>query len=74
MNEEHQSQESAPQSGDRKDDIGDELNQLAESFGRAVKAAWNSEQRHQLETDLNRGLRYLMSNVESIYKQFNESV
>jgi len=73
MNEESQSQNAAPQSGDHKDDIGDELNQLAESFGRAVKAAWNSEQRHQLETDLNRGLRSLVDNVESILKQFNES-
>lgn len=55
------------------DDIGDELNRLAESFGQAVRAAWNSEQRHQLETDLNRGLRSLVDNVESILKQFNES-
>ncbi len=73
MNEEEKSQESTPQAGDRKDDIGDELNQLAESFGRAVKAAWNSEQRYQLETDLNRGLRSLVDNVEAILKQFNES-
>lgn len=55
------------------DDIGDELNRLAESFGQAVRAAWNSEQRYQLETDLNRGLRSLVDNVESILKQFNES-
>lgn len=55
------------------DDIGDELNRLAESFGRAVRAAWNSEQRHQVEADLNRGLRSLVENVESILKQFNES-
>lgn len=73
MNEEQKSQESAPQAGDRKDDIGDELNRLAESFGQAVQAAWNSEQRHQLEADLNRGLRSLVDNVESILKQFNES-
>ncbi|HRJ45473.1 MAG: hypothetical protein KJZ86_25655 [Caldilineaceae bacterium] len=73
MNEEQTSQESAPQPEARKDDIGDELNRLAESFGRAVQAAWNSEQRHQLETDLNRGLRSLVDNVESILKQFNES-
>ena len=65
--------ESAPQPEQRKDEIVEELSQLAESFGRAVKAAWNSEQRHQLETDLNRGLRSLVDNVESILKQFNES-
>jgi ElaB/YqjD/DUF883 family membrane-anchored ribosome-binding protein len=79
MNEEEKSPESAagdgsaPQSETHKDDIGDELNRLAESFGQAVRAAWNSEQRHQLETDLNRGLRSLVDNVESILKQFNES-
>ncbi len=79
MNEEEKSPEStagddsAPQPETHKDDIGDELNRLAESFGEAVRAAWNSEQRHQLETDLNRGLRSLVDNVESILKQFNES-
>ncbi|MBX3051001.1 MAG: hypothetical protein KF753_05990 [Caldilineaceae bacterium] len=73
MSEEQKSQESAPQPEGHKDDIGDELNRLAESFGRAVQAAWNSEQRHQLEGDLNRGLRSLVDNVESILKQFNES-
>ena len=79
MNEEEKSpqssagDDSAPQAETHKDDIGDELNRLAESFGQAVRAAWNSEQRHQLETDLNRGLRSLVDNVESILKQFNES-
>lgn len=73
MNEEQTAQESAPQPEAHKDDIGDELNRLAESFGRAVQAAWNSEQRHQLEADLNRGLRSLVDNVELILKQFNES-
>lgn len=65
--------EPTPGSEHRHDDIGDELNRLAESFGRAVRAAWNSEQRHQVEADLNRGLRSLVENVESILKQFNES-
>lgn len=65
--------EAAPGSQRQQDDIGDELNRLAESFGRAVRAAWNSEQRHQVEADLNRGLRSLVDNVESILKQFNES-
>lgn len=79
MNEEEKSpqssagDDSASQAETHKDDIGDELNRLAESFGQAVRAAWNSEQRHQLETDLNRGLRSLVDNVESILKQFNES-
>jgi hypothetical protein len=73
MSDEQNTQESAPQGETHKDDIGDELNRLAESFGQAVRAAWNSEQRHQLETDLNRGLRSLVDNVESILKQFNES-
>jgi len=79
MNEEEKPQdptagdESAPHAETHKDDIGNELNRLAESFGQAVQAAWNSEQRHQLETDLNRGLRSLVDNVESILKQFNES-
>jgi len=65
--------EATPNAEDRKGDIGDELNRLAESFGQAVQAAWNSEQRHQLETDLNRGLRSMVDNVESILKQFHES-
>lgn len=79
MNEEEKSpepaagDESAAQAETHKDAIGDELNRLAESFGQAVRAAWNSEQRYQLESDLNRGLRSLVDNVESILKQFNES-
>lgn len=65
--------ETQSQSAAQNDEIADELNRLAESFGRAVRAAWNSDQRHQLEADLNRGLRSLVDNVESILKQFNES-
>ena len=68
------SDEQKPQESETpKDDISKELNRLAESFGQAVQAAWNSEQRHQLETDLNRGLRTLVDSVESILKQFNQS-
>lgn len=65
--------EAQSQAAGQSDEIANELNRLAESFGRAVRAAWNSDQRHQLESDLNRGLRSLVDNVESILKQFNES-
>ena len=47
MNEEEKSPESgagdgsAPQAETHKDDICDELNRLAESFGQAVRVAWN---------------------------------
>jgi hypothetical protein len=71
--DESSTDESSANATSGQDDIGEELNRLAESFGQAVQAAWNSEQRHQLESDLNRGLRSLVDNVETILKQFHES-
>jgi uncharacterized protein YukE len=50
-----------------------EINRLAEAFSRAVRAAWQSDQRKQLETDLNRGLRSLVDNVEETLVKFNRS-
>lgn len=54
-------------------EISEELDKLADAFGRAVQAAWNSEQRKQLQEDLNRGLRTLVDGVEKSLTQFNES-
>jgi uncharacterized protein YukE len=54
-------------------EISEELDKLADAFGRAVQAAWNSEQRKQLQEDLNRGLRTLVDGVEKSLTQFSES-
>lgn len=60
---------------DRKatEELSAEINRLAEAFSRAVRAAWQSDQRKQLETDLNRGLRSLVDNVEETLVKFNRS-
>ncbi len=50
-----------------------EIARLAEAFTNAVRAAWGSEQRKQLEADLNRGLRTLVDNVEETLVKFNRS-
>lgn len=50
-----------------------EIARLAEAFTNAVRAAWNSDQRRQLEHDLSRGLRGLVENVEGRLVEFNRS-
>ncbi|MBX2999466.1 MAG: hypothetical protein KF893_13200 [Caldilineaceae bacterium] len=55
------------------EELSAEINRLAEAFSRAVRAAWQSDQRKQLETDLNRGLRSLVDNVEETLVKFNRS-
>lgn len=55
------------------DEIASELNRLADAFARAARTAWNSEQRRQLEGDLQRGLRRLVDNVEEALKRFSKS-
>jgi uncharacterized protein YukE len=66
---------SAQNEADRKaaDDLSAEVTHLAETFARAVRAAWQSDQRKQLESDLSRGLRRLVDNVEEALVKFNRS-
>lgn len=54
-------------------ELNEELNRLAEAFSRAVQAAWRSDQRKQLQTNLNQGLTALVNSVEEILKDFGES-
>jgi uncharacterized protein YukE len=68
--------EGAPQTAEERkatEELTAEINRLAEAFSRAVRAAWQSDQRKQLETDLNRGLRTLVDNVEETLVKFNRS-
>ncbi|MEZ4634199.1 MAG: hypothetical protein R2873_12680 [Caldilineaceae bacterium] len=55
------------------EELGAEITRLAEAFTQAVRAAWNSDQRKQIETDLNRGLRSLVDTVEERLVDFNRS-
>ena len=50
-----------------------EISRRAEAFTTAGRAAWNSDQRRQLEHDLSRGLRGLVDNVEGRLVEFNRS-
>jgi hypothetical protein len=54
-------------------ELAQELNRLAEAFTRAAQAAWNSEQRKHLQTNLNQGLTSLVGRVEEVLTEFSKS-
>ena len=47
----------------------DEVTELADKFASVVKAAWNSEQRKQIETDVKTGLASMATSLEDGFKQ-----
>ncbi len=71
--EEQPSQGTGPESKPESPEFKEELNRLVESFTRAVRAAWNSEQRRQIESQLQSGLRTLVEEVEESLKRLQES-
>lgn len=64
---------SAGSQGAMGDEIAQEINRLADALGHAARSAWSSEQRHQLEAELRRGMAALMENVEEALAKFNRS-
>lgn len=72
-----QSTNPSPEQGNPKqteaNDLNEELHHLVESFSRAMQAAWRSDQRKQLQTNLNQGLTTLVNNVEKMLTEFGES-
>jgi hypothetical protein len=54
-------------------DLLTELTRLGGSFLNVAAAAWNSEQRKQIEKDVKSGLTSLVNNLEEGFKQVSES-
>jgi ElaB/YqjD/DUF883 family membrane-anchored ribosome-binding protein len=65
-------QTSAREQADARE-LAQELNRLADAFARAAQAAWNSEQRKHLQTNLNQGLTTLVARVEEVLTDFSKS-
>ncbi len=54
-------------------ELGEEIQRVVESLTRAARAAWNSEQRRQLEVQIRQGLRSLVDELEEAFQKVQES-
>lgn len=53
--------------------FGDELKNLGKQFADTVQSAWNSEERHRVETEIRTGVKSFVSEVDKAIKEAKES-
>ncbi|MCL4868071.1 MAG: hypothetical protein KJ063_03805 [Anaerolineae bacterium] len=54
-------------------DLVEEMKKLGRQFAEAIRAAWNSQERQKIETDVREGLDVFVSELEKGFKELRDS-
>lgn len=54
-------------------DVSEALRNLGRQFAETMQAAWNSQERRELETEVREGVQYFSEEVQRVFKEAKES-
>ena len=57
----------------KKPDVSEALRDLGRQFAETMQAAWNSQERRELEAEVREGVQYFSEEVQRVFKEAKES-
>lgn len=67
-------EEDVAEEGKKKEpDVSDALRDLGRQFAETMQAAWNSQERRELESEVREGVQYFSEEVQRVFKDAKES-
>jgi len=66
-------EEVAAEEKKKQPDVSEALRDLGRQFAETMQAAWNSQERRELETEVREGVQYFSEEVQRVFKEAKES-